>query len=88
MKHVSTLSRSVSAYLAVITLVITSLLSSCSGDNADVSELLATVPADATSVIAINVKSLVEKSGSKIDGSKIVPGDEVRKLLSNNITNS
>lgn len=88
MKHVSTLSRSVSAYLAVITLVITSLLSSCSGDNADVSELLATVPADATSVIAINVKSLVEKSGSKIDGSKIVPGDEVRKLLSTNITNA
>ncbi|MDE6683008.1 MAG: DUF4836 family protein, partial [Muribaculaceae bacterium] len=76
--------RSITAYFAAIAIVITSLLTSCSGNNADVSELLATVPADATAVIAVNVKSLVEKSGSKIDGSKIVPGDDIKQFLKNN----
>lgn len=88
MKNNLIIPRSVTAPFAVMALLISSLLpfllSSCSGNNADVSELLATVPADATAVVAVNVKSLVEKSGSKIDGSKIVPGNDIKQLLSNN----
>lgn len=74
---------SITGYLALAAILISSLLPSCSGDKADVSELLNTIPADATSVIAVNVKSLVEKAGSKIDGSKIIPGDEIKGLISN-----
>lgn len=84
MKNRFITSRAVTSCLAVIAFVISSLLTSCSGGNADVSELLNTVPADATAVVAVNVKSLVEKSGSKIEGSKIVPGADIKQLLSNN----
>lgn len=64
-----------------VMLSLTMFFSSCSGDKADLSELLATVPADASAVVAVNVKSLVEKSGCKIEGSKIVPGKEVKAVL-------
>lgn len=70
--------------MLIFSALLSSLLSSCSGDKADVSELLATVPADASAVISINVKDLVEKAGCKIEGSAIVPGKEVEALITQN----
>lgn len=70
--------------MLIFSALLSSLLSSCSGDKADVSELLATVPADASAVISINVKDLVEKAGCKIEGSAIVPGKEVEALIAQN----
>ncbi|MDE6296405.1 MAG: DUF4836 family protein, partial [Muribaculaceae bacterium] len=81
MKKTIDFSRFSAIFFALGCLIISSLLPSCSGDKADVSELLATVPADASAVVAINVKSLVEKAGCKIDGSKIVPGKEVEQIM-------
>ena len=92
MKNRFITSPTVTSCFAVIAFVISALLSglltSCSGGNANVSELLNTVPADATAVVAVNVKNLVEKSGSKIDGSKIVPGSDIKQLLANNALTS
>ena len=68
--------------MAVAAILVSAIFSSCSGDKADVSELLATVPADASAVVAVNMKNLVEKSGSKIDGSKILPGTELEAFIS------
>lgn len=88
MKQKFSVLSSFSTYLIFATVLVSSLLSSCSGDKGDVSELLATIPADATSVIAVNVKSLVEKTGSKIDGSKIVPGEDIQSLLNKNASSA
>lgn len=80
----NSISRRLDSFLVLTAIIISSLLSSCSGDKADVSELLATVPADASAVVAVNVKNLVEKAGCKIDGSTIVPGKEVEALFADN----
>lgn len=70
------------ALLFAITVVLVSgLFPSCSGNKTDVSELLSTIPADASAVAAVNVKSIVEKTGCTIDGSKIVPGKEMEKII-------
>lgn len=81
MKKILDASRLSTLFIALGCLIVSSLLPSCSGDKADVSELLATVPADASAVIAVNVKKLVEKAGCEIDGSKIIPGKEVEQIM-------
>ncbi|MDE6716876.1 MAG: DUF4836 family protein [Muribaculaceae bacterium] len=69
------------ASLIIIFSLLISLLPSCSGSKTDTAELLATVPADASAVAALNLKSVIEKTGCKIEGSKIVPGKEVAALV-------
>lgn len=83
MKKIS-ISRRLDSFLVMTAIIISSLLSSCSGDKADVSELLSTVPADASAVVAVNVRNLAEKAGCKIEGSAIVPGKEVEALFADN----
>lgn len=61
---------------------VTLLLPSCSGnDSADATELLATIPSDASLVAVANTAKLLEKAGCKIDGSEITPGPELKSLL-------
>lgn len=74
--------------LTLLFALIAAILPSCSPDKADMSELLATVPADASAVATVNIRSLVEKAGCKIDGSKIVPGKEVEKLIADHAADS
>lgn len=64
------------------------LLSSCSKDSEGLENLLRHVPADATMVAGFNMKSTLEKSGCKVDGSKVVLSDEMKKALSNNLNMS
>ena len=64
-------------------------ITSCSGDSsADISDLLSTVPNDASAVAAFNLHSIVEKTGSKIDGSKVVPGKDLQALIEKSSGNS
>lgn len=65
-------------FLLPLLAAMTLLLPSCSkGESADASDLLATVPSDASTVVVANVKTLLEKSGCKVDGSKITPSQAV-----------
>ncbi len=56
---------------------------SCSsGQSADASDLIATVPSDASLVAVANVKAILEKAGCKVDGEKISPSEKISALLS------
>ncbi len=47
----------------------------------DVSQLLSTVPADASFVMTVDLEDLLEKAGCEIKGSEIVPGEAVKRLI-------
>lgn len=66
----------------VIAFVLLSLMGSCGKKSADISDLLATVPADASSVIAVNVAEMLKKLDCKIDGSVVTPGKELEGIIS------
>lgn len=53
------------------------VFNSCNKESADAGDLLSTVPSSAGLVVGVNVKSVLEKSGCKVDGSDITPGQEV-----------
>lgn len=53
------------------------LLNSCKKESASTEDLLSTVPSSAGVVVGVNVKSLLEKIGCKVDGMEITPGKEV-----------
>lgn len=58
------------------------LLPSCNKrEPSDVSSLLATVPSSAGAVVGIDLRSILEKAGCKINGSDITPGKEVEQWL-------
>lgn len=50
--------------------------------TANVSDILSTVPSSAGAVVGLNLNSILVKAGCKIEGSKIIPGKELEKLLS------
>lgn len=56
-------------------------LNSCKKESINNADLLATVPSSSSVVMGINLESLLKKSGCKVDGSEITPGDEVKALL-------
>lgn len=59
------------------------MLGSCgSKETMDVSDLVKTVPSSASMVGAVNLHSLIEKTGGKVKGSEIVPGKEIGSLVS------
>lgn len=58
------------------------LMNSCKKESADVSDLLSSVPSSAGMVAGINLKSLLEKSGCKVEGSSITPGKELSEWIS------
>lgn len=81
------LSRLFSMVLMTISLLsissLSTLLSSCSkGPEADIEDLLLTVPSDASAIAAVNVRSILEKLDCKIDGSTVVPGKEMAEIIS------
>lgn len=56
---------------------------SCSkSDSADIESLLSTVPSDVSAVTVIDLRSVLEKAGCKIDGDKVVPGKEILSAVS------
>lgn len=57
--------------------ILAGMLGSCQKETADTGDLLATVPSSSGFVAGINLKSVLEKSGCKVDGSEIKAGDAV-----------
>ena len=68
-----------SVRLAFITMLafLMPVLNSCQKETADTRDLLATVPSSSGIVAGINLKSILEKAGCKVDGADITPGKEV-----------
>lgn len=57
-------------------------LASCSKDSkADLSDLLSTVPAEADMVVAVDVKSTLDKAGAKVSGGKIELTGQLKDAL-------
>lgn len=56
-------------------------LNSCKKESVNNADLLASVPSSSSVVVGINVGSLLNKSGCKVEDSRIVPGKEVEALL-------
>lgn len=79
--------RSLSGFLASLLLVTSlfagfSLLPSCSkGAEADIEDLLLTVPSDASAIAAINIRSILEKLDCRIEGSTVTPGKEMAEMI-------
>lgn len=70
--------------MAMLCLLIAALpaLQSCdSKKSADVSDLLSTVPSSAATVIGLDLRTMLEKAGCKVDGTSITPGKEVEAWL-------
>lgn len=58
------------------------MLAGCSKDNsADVSDLLRTIPADASVVMVMDLKSMLEKADCTVSGGDLKPGKELAKLI-------
>lgn len=63
--------------LLCLLVVLTGTLGSCRKETADTGDLLATVPSSSGFVAGINLKSLLEKTGCKVDGSDITVGESL-----------
>ena len=71
-----------SILLVALMAIAAAAFQSCKSDNsADASDLLKTVPSDASLVAVANVESLLEKAGCEVDGSEIKPGKEISGLI-------
>lgn len=70
------------ALLCLIVAVIPALQSCQKDKAANVTDLLSTVPSSSGTVIGINLHSLLEKAGCKVEGSVITPGKELEKWIS------
>lgn len=71
-------------FLSLITalLIILGAASSCQrSESADATDLLATVPSDASIVAVANVSAMLEKAGCKVSDDKITPSDEITSLI-------
>ncbi|MDE6538307.1 MAG: DUF4836 family protein [Muribaculaceae bacterium] len=64
------------------------LLGGCQSEKTDMSEILGTVPADASAVITVNLHNLIEKGGGKIEGSKILPGKDIEDMMKRAVADS
>lgn len=68
--------------LTALMLAATLLLPSCSGDNsADTTDLLSTIPSDASLVVVANTKSMLEKCGCKVSDDQVKADDACKALL-------
>lgn len=81
MKRNIRLKSGVFAVLACALAVILPVLNSCKKESVNTTDLLSTVPSSSSVVVGINVKSLLEKSDCKVDGSDIQTGSEVKAWL-------
>lgn len=67
--------------LLLLCSVMVLMFASCRKDEADASDLLKTVPSDASAVVVVNVEKLLSDAGCKTDGSRIIAGDDVKAAL-------
>lgn len=66
----------------MLTLLVAVLMAGCRKDlGADVGELFRCVPNTASYVVVADLRSIFEKSGSKIDGDKVEASAELQKVL-------
>lgn len=69
-------------FLTLAVIALTGIFSSCSKEKTtDISDLLASVPADASSVVAVNLESILTKMECKIEGQKVIPGDKMKQYI-------
>ncbi len=71
------------AMLCLLVAVIPAL-NSCQKKATDVTDLLKTVPSSAATVVSINLASILEKGGCKVEGSEIKSDGEIGKWLAGN----
>lgn len=79
-RHVSFFKTAGIAMLCLLAAVVPAL-NSCQKKSTDVTDLLKTVPSSAATVVSINLASLLEKGGCKVEGSEIKPNGEIEKWL-------
>lgn len=68
--------------ICAIAVLFTALLPSCTkNEAADARGLLATVPSDASMVAVINIKAIIDDTGSKVDGAKVDPSKQLSEAI-------
>lgn len=67
---------------SLIVMLMMLTVTSCKEDRADMTGLLSTVPSSAGGVISLDLKSILQDMGCKIDKNVIKPGKEVSEFLS------
>lgn len=67
--------------LAVMAILFVAVGCSKSGGDDDASSLLRTVPADASSVVLVNIAHTVESLGGSTDGSTVTLSKDLRKII-------
>lgn len=68
------------AMLCIVLAAIPSL-TSCKKEVSDTTGLLSTVPSSASAVVGLNIRTMLEKAGCKVDGADITPGEVVEGWL-------
>lgn len=68
------------AILCMLALLLPAL-NSCKKESINNVDLLSTVPSSSSVVMGINLESLLKKSGCKVEGSEITPGEEIEAWL-------
>ena len=71
--------------LALVALMVATVpsLTSCTKNTepADITDLLSKVPSSAEAVVGLNLRSMLEKAGCEVDGSKITPGEDLEQWI-------
>lgn len=67
--------------LLVMLAALLPLMNSCKKEPTDISGILATVPSSASAVVGVDLRSVLEKAGCKVEGSNISAGKEVAAWL-------
>lgn len=71
------MNRNVLSRIAMMLIAAVAMAACSRHDSADLSEILATVPSDASMVVTFDSKNLAEKAGCKVSGDKIEPSAEL-----------
>lgn len=57
-------------------------VTSCKKETVDVTDLLKSVPSSAAGVVVFNMEGMLKDAGCKVKDHEVIPGDEIKKLLS------
>lgn len=68
--------------LAMMLPALVCLMNSCGGSSTDIASLLGTVPSSSSTVIGLNLRSMLEKAGCNVDGSEVKISKELEEALS------
>lgn len=69
--------------LAMLFVAMILIMQGCGKDkSADLTDLLVTVPSDASGVMAVNVRNILEKCDCKVKDGKVEPGKKMKEALS------